>query len=474
MHVFLTGATGFIGRAVVLRLLRDGHRLSAWVRDAQRARSLLGAEVEPVPASGGLEALVVEMARADAVINLAGENVLGKRWTAKRRRALRDSRVGLTEQLVAAMERAEPRPRVLVSASAVGYYGDGGQSALDESSPAGEDFLARLCVDWEAAARGAEALGVRVVTPRMGIVLGIGGGALDSMLPLFRKGLGGRLGKGDQIWPWIHLRDLAAIYARAIGDEALAGAFNASAPEPVSNAALSDALAAALGRTAKLPVPAAALKARFGRAASALLEGQNARPARLLEAGFDFAFSELGPALDDLLHSGRVDIGPAREVPASDYLARRKPKYLLQATTDMPAGRDEVFAFFSRAANLALVTPADLAFTFTSENDPPMEAGTTIDYRIRLGALPLGWTTRIERVEPGALFIDSQLKGPYKSWWHEHHFADGPAGGTRMQDRVFYSPPAGPLGRAAQSTFVRPELERIFAYREQAIRLRFG
>ena len=196
MRVLILGATGFIGRALVPRLRRDGHTIVAWVRSESRARSLLGAEVELLPSSRGPDALVSTLGTVDAVVNLAGEAIFGKRWTPERRRVLEESRVGVTRDLVRAIAAASPRPRVLVSGSAVGWYGDRGDERLTETSSPGDDFLARLCRDWEAAATAAEASGVRVVLLRTGVVLGRNGGALAQMLTPFKLGVGGPVGNG--------------------------------------------------------------------------------------------------------------------------------------------------------------------------------------------------------------------------------------------------------------------------------------
>jgi uncharacterized protein (TIGR01777 family) len=214
MQILVTGATGFVGRALILRLLRDGHRVRAWVRSPRRAADLLGAEVELAPADDEA-ALVRAASGCEAVIHLAGESVGVGRWTAARKRELWDSRVGLTEALVRAFAVAEPRPQVLVSASAVGYYGDRGDEELEETSRPADDFLGSMCQAWEAAALKAEQYGLRVCTPRIGLVLGRGGGVLDALLPLFRAGLGGPLGSGEQWFPWIHLNDLVELLATA-------------------------------------------------------------------------------------------------------------------------------------------------------------------------------------------------------------------------------------------------------------------
>lgn len=297
----MTGATGFIGRALVPALRRDGHTLVAWTRSESRARTVLGPEVEAVRASGGPNQMAAAVEGCDAVVNLAGEPILGRRWTAARRAALRESRVGLTAGLVRAVASASARPRVLVSGSAVGYYGDRGDEILAEDSPRGTGFLADLCEEWEEEANRAGALGVRVVTVRTGVVVGPGGGALVQMLPAFRLGLGGPIGSGRQYLPWVHVRDVAAIVVVALADDRLRGPVNGVGPNPATGGDFARAIGRALGRPAVLPVPSLALRAIFGQASEVLLSSQRVVPAALERIGFRFALPNLDAALTDSL-----------------------------------------------------------------------------------------------------------------------------------------------------------------------------
>ena len=306
MRVLVTGATGFIGRALVPLLRREGHTVLAWARSAARARGHLGAEVDVVEAGGGVTALTAALERSDAVVNLAGEPIVGRRWTESRRRLLRDSRVGLTGELVRALAAARTKPRVLVSGSAVGYYGDRADELLTEDSRPGNDFLAVLCQDWESAARGAEALGLRVMRLRTGVVLGRDGGALAQMLPPFRAGVGGPVGSGRQYMPWIHVHDLVAIIARALVDDRYQGPVNGVAPDPVTSRDFAKALGRALRRPAVLPTPAFALRLIFGEAASVLLGSQRVDGAALRRLGFSCAFPALDAALADIVGGPKV------------------------------------------------------------------------------------------------------------------------------------------------------------------------
>jgi uncharacterized protein (TIGR01777 family) len=287
MKIAITGATGFLGRAIGEHLRGRGHAITA---------VSLRQELKPdlfLP--------------CDAVINLAGEPI-AQRWTKAARQRIRDSRILGTRALVEAL-RAAP-PSVLVSASAIGYYGSRGNNILTEDATAGSDFLGKLAVRWEREALAAQTFGVRVVTPRIGVVLGPGGGALKKMLPPFRLGIGGRLGNGKQWMSWIHIEDLAALIEFAITNPDLDGPVNAAAPAPVTNAEFTRTLARALHRPAIFPVPEFILKLIFGEMSQVLLGSQRVLPEAALRAGFDFRYSDLGLALAAALGSHNTSATP--------------------------------------------------------------------------------------------------------------------------------------------------------------------
>lgn len=479
MRILVTGATGFIGRALTLRLLGRGHEVSAWVRNPATARSLLGGDVHLVDAAAGTPALAAAVGRAEAIVNLAGEPILGGRWTPKRRKAISESRIALTTTIVEAIMHSQQRPAVLVSASAVGYYGDRGEEILDDQSAPGNDFLAQVCRQWEAAAMRAQESAVRVFTPRFGIVLGSDGGALAQMLPPFQFGAGGPIASGRQWMPWIHLFDLVEIIVNALTDPRYTGPAIAAAPFPVTNRVFAQTLGRVLHRPSLVPVPSLALRAMFGEGATVLTAGQRVIPARLRELGFKWQFEKLEAALRHLLNDDGPMIGPLRQNSPqpenphdSEYLHKQKPGYLLRHATRVAAPRSEVFAFFSRPQNLGVMTPADMHFQIKGDLAAEIARGMAIDYALRVGPLPLNWRTRIEAWQPQQLFIDSQERGPYRCWWHEHHFrADGDT--TMMEDRVFFAPPFGRLGNLAGHLLVMPTLRRIFRFRAQAMKLRF-
>lgn len=296
MRVLLTGATGFIGQPLCRQLEDKGHELLVVSRDPDKA-----SEVLPSSTSIKTSTAEFEEKKPEAMINLAGEPIAEGRWTSAKKRKIIDSRVSATDALVKLCERLETPPRVLVSASAMGWYGDQGSREVTEETSPNEAFAHEICAAWEAVALKAEALGVRVAIARIGLVMDTGGGMLARTLPPFKLGVGGRLGSGKQYMPWIHRQDMVRILLFLLERDDLAGPFNASAPNPVTNAEFTRTLAAQLNRPALLPAPAAALKLAFGEMSQLLLTGADMRPARLQEAGFEFEFSRLESALAYIL-----------------------------------------------------------------------------------------------------------------------------------------------------------------------------
>jgi len=297
MRVTVTGATGSIGSQLVAELTARGDEVTVLSRSPDRAGEALGVEAmawgvtgEPAPAEA--------LAGRDAVVNLVGEPI-AQRWSPSVKRAIRDSRVVGTRNLVAGLHEADPRPRILVSGSAVGYYGPRGDEPIDEEAPAGEDFLARVCADWELEAAAASELGLRVSRIRTGVVLDRPGDALARMLPPFRLGLGGPVAGGGQWMAWVHIDDVLGIILAALDGDGWSGPFNACAPEPVTNRDFSRALGRAIRRPAIAPVPAAAVRLLFGEMSEIVTTGQRAVPARALVLGYEFR----RPALDAALRA---------------------------------------------------------------------------------------------------------------------------------------------------------------------------
>jgi uncharacterized protein len=290
--VCVMGATGFMGRALCAALERSGVTVHRYSRAARPGFSQWD------PSSGQIDA--EPMNGADAVINLAGEDLAASRWTPARKVALRESRVMSTQLVARAISELSQPPSVLVNASAVGFYGDRGADAVHEHSPAGHGFLAELCQAWEAATAPASQRGVRVVIPRFGVVLSADGGALARMLPLFRLGLGGRLGSGQQFMPWISLTDAVSVLRFLLAAPQVAGPVNTVAPEATTNQDFTETLGRALHRPARMAVPNFALRGMLGELSQVVLQGANVRPRVLEQVGFRFDYPRLEDALDAL------------------------------------------------------------------------------------------------------------------------------------------------------------------------------
>ncbi len=304
MRVTVTGASGLVGTALVAELREHGAEVTVLSRDPSRARNMAGVATmrwDPL----GEPAPVAALAGADAVVHLAGENV-AQRWTQKAKLAIRESRVTGTRNLVVGLEASErsvvgQHPRVLISASAVGYYGAHGEEPLDEDAPPGSDFLAETCVAWEAEAEKASALGMRVVRVRTGVVLDREGGALKKMLPAFLLGVGGPVAGGSQYMSWIHREDLLGMMITALEDERWSGPVNGTAPQPVTNREFSHALGHVLHRPSLLPVPGLALQLLYGEMAEIVTTGARVMPAKPLVLGYRFRHTELDEALRSAL-----------------------------------------------------------------------------------------------------------------------------------------------------------------------------
>ena len=449
MRVLLTGATGMIGRKLAGKLWSDGHEVLGVSRDPD------GAEREfPYPIRFiSWDQRADSLKDVDIVIHLAGEPVAEGRWTAGRKKSIRDSRVKGTRGLVDAIAAlpAGQGPKAVISASAIGFYGDRGDEELGERSAMGAGFLAEVCRDWELEVLKSSKLaerGVRVAAVRIGVVLAREGGALARLTPLFRAGLGGPVGNGSQWMSWIHVDDLVSILARAVSDESMEGVVNAVAPEPVTNAQFTRALGKALGKPAFLPAPRAALRLAFGEMASVVLASQKVRPRVLEELGFEFAHPSIESAFEELFPGGD-----------EAFVAEQW----------VPHGIGQVFKFFSDARNLEALTPPWLGFRMTAMSTGEIADATLIDYRLRIHGMPVSWRSRIEEWVPGERFVDSQVSGPYSRWHHTHTF-EAAQGGTLIRDRVLYRLPLGALGSAMMGGKVRRDVSEIFKFRRSKIR----
>jgi uncharacterized protein (TIGR01777 family) len=423
-----------IGRALTRHLQSHGH------------------SVEPLsrPTDWDPQAGVIHPTRLegfDAVVHLAGENIADGRWTPERKEKLLNSRLKGTRLLATTLAGLERPPKVLVSASAIGYYGNRGSTILNEESPPGKGFLSEVCKQWEGATSPANACGIRVVNLRIGIVLSRDGGALPKMALPFRIGAGGILGNGRQYMSWITLTDLCRAVNHAIETQSLAGAVNAVSPTPVANRDFTAALASVLHLPALVRVPRFAMRVSMGEMAEALiLASMRVVPEKLLESGFQFEDADLSLALGKNL--SRVST--------------------LHKSQWIPRPIEEVFHFFSSASNLERITPPWLKFEILNPG-VEMRRGALINYRLRLHGIPLRWQSEIVDWDPPYRFVDVQRRGPYTLWVHEHRFDDRD-GGTTVHDIVQYASRGGTLLR---ELLIARDLNSIFRYRKARLKEHF-
>jgi uncharacterized protein len=301
MKVLVTGSSGLIGSALLKSLRSDGHKIARLTRSGSKSQAADPAEaIRWEPPSGSLDLAAME--NADALVHLAGASIAEGRWNAARKQILRESRVDATRHLVAGLAKLKQKPRVIIAASAIGYYGSRGDEILAEASQPGTDFLAQLCRDWEAAVAAADSLAMRTVMLRIGMVLDAHGGALPRIIQPFRFGAGGRLGSGKQWMSWIALEDVVGIIRYAMQHDGLRGPVNAVSPNPVTNREFTRAIAATLHRPALFPAPRFALHLALGEMADALLfSSQRVAPQKLLTNKYPFRYSELRQALAEIL-----------------------------------------------------------------------------------------------------------------------------------------------------------------------------
>jgi uncharacterized protein len=303
MRVLVTGATGFVGRRVVKELLANGDEVVILTRNIARGALVLGSNckyfqwpnINELPPQEAFEGVV-------GIINLMGEGIADKRWDEAQKKRIYDSRIIGTRQIIESIRKMSVRPEVLVSASAVGIYGNREDEEISEESSLADDFLAHVCKDWEAEANKAKELGLRVAVIRTGVVLGKGGGALKKMLPIFKLGAGGPVGSGNQYMSWIHVDDIARMYTEALKDFSIEGALNGTAPYPTTSRHFAQVLGKELRRPAFAPAPAFALKMVFGEMSQVLLDGQKVLPVKFIQKNFRFEYPTLEIALKSSAH----------------------------------------------------------------------------------------------------------------------------------------------------------------------------
>jgi uncharacterized protein (TIGR01777 family) len=451
MKILITGGTGLIGKKLMLSLFKEGHDLVILTRNVIAARREIGIpcefiecdlmkEIPPAEAFGDI----------DAVVHLAGESIAAGRWTDTQKKKIYDSRIVGTQNLVKGMrERGSKGPTLLISASAIGIYGDRGDEQLKEDSLPGKGFLAEVCREWENQSNLAAHAQTRVITLRLGVVLSSEGGALTKMLQPFSYGLGTTLGSGRQWMSWIHIDDVVSVIRYLLQKPETQGPINAVAPDLKTNGEFTKILGSVLGKSARWKAPAGVLKAALGEMSETVLSSTRVLPTRLSQLGFEFRYFQLNGALENILAEF-----PNQIFEASQFVAR-------------PIS--EVFRFFEDPKNLERMTPPWLNFRIVSQTSASIQTGTEICYRLKVHGMPMKWKTRIQDWKVNESFVDDQIQGPYSRWHHVHSF-ESLRGGTLIQDRVSYRLPLGGLGKLLGGSFVKNDVNMIFSYRKEKMR----
>ncbi len=450
MKILITGATGLIGTKLLLRLFQEGHDLVILSRDAQKAKETLVVPAEVVQCN-----LMTEIPSAsiftgvEAVIHLAGESVAGGRWNQKLKTKIQESRKLGTQNLIQGFQSLGTKgPKLFICASAIGFYGDSGDSELTEHSAAGNGFLAQVCKEWESQAQSAATEFRRVALLRLGVVLARNGGALASMAAPFSMGMGAQLGSGKQWMSWIHIDDAVNSICFILGNPKATGPINLVSPQPVTHQEFTQTLAAAFGKKAHFKLPPATTRWLLGEMAETVLSSARVQPLQLKSLGFHFHYPDLQSALSQIYQG--------------------YPDQIFEAFQFIQKPLAEVFQFFEDPKNLETITPPWLHFKILSQSTPKVQTGTQIQYRLKVHGVPTRWESKIHEWKHNESFADEQLKGPYAKWYHIHRF-QSLRGGTLAQDRVAYRLPLGGLGQWVAGNFVKGDVQKIFAFRRKRI-----
>ncbi|UOF01822.1 TIGR01777 family oxidoreductase [Bdellovibrio reynosensis] len=444
MKVLITGATGLLGREIGKVLAEHGHEIVVISRSLAKAREVLPFPCEVV--LGDLSKGPIHDSRLEGiegVINLMGEPVVS-RWDSEKKAAIYNSRVEGTKHLIASLPS---NLQVFVSSTAIGYYGNDHETIQHEENPPGDNFLAKVCIDWEKEISKAPG---RKAIIRTGIVLSSHGGAMDQMLYPFRLGIGGPLGDGQQWMSWIHIKDIVGLFVFALENTHVTGPINGCAPNPVRNKEFSKSLANALGKSMGPSMPLFVLKLYFGEVSDVLTVSIRGSAERSKTLGYKFQYDDVNEALKDV---------------CAPYQNGEDFYYAEQFIPDPP---EKVFPFFKEAHNLEEITPPTLNFKIEKVSTSEITQGTLIDYTLKIRGIPAKWKTEIDEWQPPYKFVDNQLKGPYSLWRHTHEFRPF-CGGTLLVDKVKYRLPLGQVGWIFASKLVSKDIDNIFSFRRKYI-----
>ncbi len=445
--LLLIGGSGFIGSALGEKFVELGWKIH-----------LLTRKIRPLQTSfpcrhfawDGLHIPQAAITGTQAVINLAGQAIADKPWTSAYRKEILDSRINSTRALVQALSSLDEKPEVVVQASAIGFFGmQSRNEACHEDSAPGTDFLADVCQAWEKEAAGI-AQKSRLCIARIGLVLGWEGGALPKLWDIYASGLGSTLGHGKQWMNWVHLADILKFFTSAIQNKNYTGVYHLVAPDNLDNHSFHHILSEKTASLKFLTVPGFCLTTLMGKRAELLLKAPQVKPSRLEQENFKFLFPNFALAMADLLAE--------RSHPGAHYLKIKQW---------IPDDIDRVWEFFSSAENLEKITPSSLGFHVKHMSTKKIEKNTLIDYALKIRGIPITWRSNISEWSPKSSFVDEQVKGPYRLWFHRHLFRPL-AGGTMIEDRVEYRLPLFPFGQLGL-LFVKKDLAHIFEHRREAV-----
>lgn len=445
MKILITGGTGMVGKELGKKLAANGHELFVLTRNREKAKLQCPYPQSPITWDE-LESSPV-ISELDCIVNLAGANVNGKRWSKSYKQEIYDSRVKNTRQLVDLANSKGKNLKSFISTSAVGIYGEADDKIVDEDYSKSYNFLGKVCQDWEAPISDLEK--TRSVILRVGIVMSEKGGALAEMVPPIQNGVGGCLGSGKQFMSWIDIDDLTDMYVFAI-DNDITGVYNATAPNPASNREISETIAERLNVRLGPSVPYFALRIAVGEVAPHLVESQKIGSTKIQNKGFQFKYKKIEDCIKE-------------RVP---QLKGTEKRFIFEQW--VPKAKEEIFPFFAEAKNLESITPPSLNFRITSVSSDTISQGTEINYKLKIDGVPVKWKTLIKDWNPPHMFSDNQEKGPYSKWYHIHKFEDL-AGGTLMTDQVDFKIPLGVVGYLAAAWKVLGDVKNIFDFRRKKI-----
>ncbi len=465
MKILITGVTGLLGQEILKKLIKKGHKDFVFItQNKKNLQEKLNFECKIIEWEKNYQLPQDTLDGVEAIIHLAGSNIASGRWTEKKKESLYNSRIlsarSLFQLAKENLKQQKSSLHTIVSASAIGIYGNRDEEILTEESALGSGFLSALCRDWEKEiALFHQELPVRGISLRLGVILTPRGGALEKMLPPFLMGGGGKVGSGKQFMSFIHLHDAANMFIHAVEEKekVISGSYNATASESLSNTDFTKLLGQAIRRPTIFPLPAIVLKVIFGEMSTILLDSQRCSSKKIEAAGFNFHYPTLREALENLLSHGSC--------------------YDLELTQyqEVHAPLEKVFSFFSRPENLEKLTPDLLEFKITSVSDKEMKKDLIINYRLKIHGIPIAWRTRITHYEKNSYFSDNQEKGPYKKWLHFHYFFENKEKGkTLMLDDISYRIPFGILGRFIIRFFINKDLKQIFSYRKKVVHEMFS